>query len=64
MKTGAEQVIDRRLQRIKEIIIEKGGYKVQGEFTLASGRVSNIYFNTKTANSELRRNLSNLRSSV
>ena len=49
MKAGAEQTVDRRLQRIKEIIIQKGGYKLQGSFTLASGRVSNLYFNTKTA---------------
>jgi len=40
-------VSDRRVQRIKDIMLAKGGYKT-GHFTLASGRQSNYYFNTKT----------------
>ncbi len=48
MKVSAEQAGDRRLERIKEIIVEKDGYKVGG-FTLASGREAKFYFNTKTA---------------
>jgi len=47
MNAGPRLMSDRRIQRIKDIIIEKKGYKT-GRFTLASGRPSNYYFNTKT----------------
>jgi orotate phosphoribosyltransferase len=47
MKAGTELATDPRLLEIKNIIINKGGFK-RGHFVLASGHESDVYINGKT----------------
>jgi len=53
MKARTELVEDPRVQRLKDIIKAKGGFKIAGpnepEFLLRSGKRSKFYFNGKTA---------------